>query len=99
MSRTAPRVRRDVLKLLASVHARVAAGYFNRAEKQQVNEVYQLIGGTRNEMLTDDSFVFSKVRTCMGKRLWRLVTAATAHATVQVLVVLDTRCRWAGQPA
>lgn len=52
---------REVMKLVACAEARASSGYFNRAERAQITEVYRLIGSTRNEMMTDDSFVFSKV--------------------------------------
>ena len=54
-------VHREVLKLVAAAEALVAAGYFNKAERAQIHEVYYVLGVVRNEMQTDDNFVFSKV--------------------------------------
>lgn len=52
---------REVMKLAFAGEAHAAAGYFSRAEKAVVLGVWHHLAITRNEMQTDDSFVFSKV--------------------------------------
>lgn len=47
------------LALIAESHA--AEGYFSRAEKVVILNVWHHLAITRNDMQTDDSFVFSKV--------------------------------------
>lgn len=51
-----------MVKLVNAAEARANTGYFTRAEKAQILEVYRLLAVARQEMQTDDSFVFSKVR-------------------------------------
>jgi len=70
-----PVLRREVIKLLASAQSRVESGYFNKAERLMVTEVFHLIGGVRHQMQTDDSFIFSKVLASLRKEIGNLPEA------------------------
>ncbi|GFH10082.1 uncharacterized protein HaLaN_05333, partial [Haematococcus lacustris] len=56
----------EVGKLWAASEALAESGLLSKAERRHLQEVMSLVVVTRNEMLTDDSFVFSKVQ--QGKR-------------------------------
>jgi hypothetical protein len=57
-----PAIYREVMKLAAVAESHATEGYFSRAEKAVILNVWHHLAITRNEMQTDDSFVFSKVR-------------------------------------
>jgi hypothetical protein len=52
---------REVMKLATIAESHAGEGYFSRAEKAVILDVWHHLAITRNEMQTDDSFVFSKV--------------------------------------
>lgn len=55
-----PSLRRDYMKLCYSLDKRTEV-LFSRLQRAQL-EMYHIVGWTQNEMHTDDSFVFNKVR-------------------------------------
>jgi len=61
--------RREVMKLAAAIVAKAQVGFFNKAERLQINRVYVPLAVTRSEMNTDDGFVFSKAIAQVRERV------------------------------
>ncbi|KAJ9513258.1 hypothetical protein QJQ45_029484 [Haematococcus lacustris] len=91
---------REVGKLWAASAALAESGLLSKAERRHLQEVMSLVVVTRNEMLTDDSFVFSKVQQGKRQRVQGHAGCSGAtsmtHSTAPAEVAMPCAC-WCWQ--